>query len=106
MLRFAPNCYGGSTGWRLRARGIAPDWGSAATGRKLQTGTPAGLLKFARGLLTRDFRVAISGRNRNWPLDCAFRDIETQDSNRLPEARLWRGTRKAVAFFFVSSGGD
>src|SRR6187402_359803 len=31
-------------------------------------------------------------------LGCAFRDIETQDSNRLP-ARLWRGTRKAVASF-------
>ncbi|MEH2690123.1 hypothetical protein DXU04_35250 [Bradyrhizobium diazoefficiens] len=60
MLRFAPNCYGGSTGWRLETGVIAPDCGSADTGRKLQTGTPGPALKFAHGLLTRDFRVAIS----------------------------------------------
>ena len=41
-------------------KGIASDCGSAATGRKLRTGTPVGLLKFARGLLTGDFHVAIS----------------------------------------------
>src|SRR5205085_3932620 len=40
--------------------GIASDCGSAATGRKLRTSTPIGLLKFARDLLTGDFHVAIS----------------------------------------------
>ena len=41
-------------------KGIASDCGSAATGRKLRTGTRVEVLKFARGLLTGDFHVAIS----------------------------------------------
>src|SRR5438445_5576617 len=66
VRRFVLNCHEGSTGWHAMAEAIAPDCGSAATGRKLQKGAPGPVLKFARGLLTRDFHVAISDTIGNW----------------------------------------
>jgi hypothetical protein len=60
VRRFVLNCHGGSTGWHAIVEAIAPDCGSAATGGKLQSCSPGPVLKFARGLLTRDFHVAIS----------------------------------------------
>src|SRR5947209_17079620 len=56
-------------------------------------------LEIRTGLANGRFSFCNIGHIGNWPLDWAFRDIEIQDSNRLPEARLWRGRRKAVAFF-------
>jgi hypothetical protein len=44
---------------------------------------PVGRSDFAKpagGLLTRKFRVAITGTIGLWPFGCAFRDFETQDS--------------------------
>ncbi|WP_164718697.1 MULTISPECIES: hypothetical protein [Bradyrhizobium] len=60
VWRFGPNCHGGSTAWHAVAVPIALGCGSAATGRKKQTMVPGPVLKSARGLLTRDFHVAIS----------------------------------------------
>jgi hypothetical protein len=60
MRRFVLNCPRGSIGPDLIAKAIALDCGSPATGRKLQMTTPGPDLKFARGLLTGDFHVAIS----------------------------------------------
>jgi CspA family cold shock protein len=54
------NCPRGSIGPDLIAKAIALDCGSPATGRKLQMTAPGPDLKFARGLLTGDFHVAIS----------------------------------------------
>ena len=86
-------------------KGIASDCGSAATGRKLRTGTPVGLLKFARGLLTGDFHVAISDTIGIGRSTVRFATL----NSRLEQTTggpfvAWHA--KSGRVVFVSSGGD
>nr|WP_212075226.1 hypothetical protein [Bradyrhizobium diazoefficiens] len=59
VWRFVLKCHGGSTACRAMFEAIAVDCGSAATVGKLRIAASGPDLKFARGLLTRDFHVAI-----------------------------------------------
>ena len=104
VRRFVLNCHEGSTVWQVIAWAIAPDCGSAATGRKLQRDIFDAVLKLAYGLLARDFRVGIShtiGIGRS-----AVRfatDSRLEQTSGSPFV-TWHA--KSGRVFFVSSGGD
>src|ERR1700704_2694102 len=51
----------------------------------------------ARSLLTRKFRVAISGTIGFWPIDCAFRDQEIEQTSGSPLV-AWHAKSVATSF--------
>src|SRR3981081_3663207 len=65
-----------------------------------QRGPIASLSRFlsrARSLLTRKFRVAISGTIGFWPIDCAFRDQEIEQTSGSPLV-AWHAKSVATSF--------
>src|SRR5437879_10591463 len=78
--RFAPSSQGASIGLGPSQRLITGHCCSAATGSEGRISLLSRFLSCARSLLTRKFRVAISGTIGSRPFDCAFRDEEIEQT--------------------------
>jgi hypothetical protein len=104
MRRFVPNCHGGSTVRHVITAAFAPDCASAATGRKLHVDVPGPILKSARGLLTRDFHVAISDTIGIGRSAVRFATLRLEQTSGSPFV-AWHA-KKSGRVVFVSSGGD